>query len=465
MDAIAPGRTLQPRPPVPAAPLPFFAFLRAIRRNALTMWPEAAYQEEIVERKLLGRSNFLLNAPDAIRQVLVDNPGNYRRSSASVRILRPITGRGLLLSEGEEWRLQRRTTAPALAPRVMPMLARHIVSATDEAVGVLTAQAGQPVDLLAAMQNLALEIAGRSMFSLETRQYGAAMRAQLTEYGQRFAQAHLLDMMLPPSIPTPRDFGRRRFQVRWMALMDSIMQARMAAPASDVPRDLFDLLLAARDPETGAAFSHEQLRDQVATLILAGHETTAVTLFWALTLLARSPAEQQYLADEVRDLDLQPETAAAAMAQLPYTRAVVNETLRLYPPAFTMAREAIGADRLLDREIKPGTVLMIAPWVLHHHRLLWREPDLFDPTRFLPPPGSSPGTAAPTPPRFSYLPFGTGPRVCVGAQFALTEATLVLASIVRSFHVELIDTTPILPAAIVTTQPDHAPRFRLHKRN
>jgi cytochrome P450 len=110
-------------------------------------------------------------------------------------------------------------------------------------------------------------------------------------------------------------------------------------------------------------------------------------------------------------------------------------------------------------------VLMIAPWVLHHHRLLWREPDLFDPTRFLPPPGSSPGTAAPTPPRFSYLPFGTGPRVCVGAQFALTEATLVLASIVRSFHVELIDTTPILPAAIVTTQPDHAPRFRLHKRN
>ena len=163
------------------------------------------------------------------------------------------------------------------------------MACADEAIALLAAQTSEPLDLLAAMQNLALEIAGRSMFSLETRQYGAAMRRLLTEFNMRYARPHLLDMVLPPSIPTPRDLGRRRFQRRWMALIDEIMQERMSAPATDAPRDLFDLLLAARDPETGEGFSHDQLRDQIATMILAGHETTAVTLFWSLLLLAGAP--------------------------------------------------------------------------------------------------------------------------------------------------------------------------------
>ncbi len=149
-----------PHPPVPTAELPLLRFLRAIRSNALTMWTDAAYQEDFLVRRMLGRSNILINAPDAIHRVLVDNPGNYRRSPASIRILRPITGKGLLLSEGDDWRHQRRTIAPALAPRVMPMLARHIVTCTQEALIPLQAQAGEPVDLLAAMQNLALDIAG-----------------------------------------------------------------------------------------------------------------------------------------------------------------------------------------------------------------------------------------------------------------------------------------------------------------
>ena len=207
-----------PHPPIPTEELPFFGFLRAVRTNALTMWTEAAYQEDVLVRRFLGRSQMLLNAPDAVRRVLVDNYANYRRSPASIRILRPITGKGLLLSEGEDWRHQRRTIAPALAPRNLPMLARHIVSCTQEAVASLMAQAGEPVDLLAAMQNLALEIVGRSMFSLEMRRYGAAIRRLLTEYGRRHAQPHLLDMVLPPSIPTLRDLRRRRYQRAWMGL-------------------------------------------------------------------------------------------------------------------------------------------------------------------------------------------------------------------------------------------------------
>ena len=182
MDALHADVFIPPRPPIPAQELPFLEFLRAIRTNALTMWTEKAYQEDVLVRRFLGRSHLLINASDAIHHVLVENHANYRRSPASIRILRPITGNGLLLSDGEDWRLQRRTIAPSLAPRTLPVLARHIVTCAHEAVAVLGAQTNQPIDLLAAMQNLALDIAGRSMFSLETRQYGSAMRRMLTEY-------------------------------------------------------------------------------------------------------------------------------------------------------------------------------------------------------------------------------------------------------------------------------------------
>ncbi len=343
-----------PSPPVPSGELSLPRFLRAIRTNALTMWPVAAYEQDLRTRRLLGRTYMLLNSPAAIHRVLVDNPGNYRRSPASVRILRPITGNGLLLSEGEDWKLQRRTIAPALAPRVMPMLARHIAAVAQETIATLSAQADDPVNLLAAMEGTALEIAGRSMFSLEMWQYGAEMRSRITLYGLRWARPHLFDLLLPPAIPTIRDLFRRRFHTRWMRFMDGIMQARMQAPAADDARDLFDLLRAARDPETGRGFSHDQLRDQTATMMLAGHATTAVTLFWALLMLCGAPAEQQLIANEVRGVDLGPDCAAAALPGLVRTRAVIHETLRLYPPAFTMARAAIGPDRAGDIDIPAG---------------------------------------------------------------------------------------------------------------
>jgi cytochrome P450 len=443
-------------PPPPEAPLGLRAFLRAIRTNALSIWPQAAYRQDVTVRAFLGRTNVLLNAPDAIHHVLVGNPGNYRRSPASIRILRPITGEGLLLSEGDDWKLQRRTVAPALTPRVMPMLARHIVSATDQALVRLAAQVGQPIDLLATMQTLALDIAGRSMFSLEMDQYGAAMRRMLTEFGEKYAQPRMLDMLLPPSIPTPADIGRGRFRRRWMGLMETILAARLATPEPETPRDLFDLLRAARDPETGVGFSPGQLRDQVATLILAGHETTAVTLFWALIMLADAPEEQDWLAEETARATIDAETAYPTAATLTRTRAVVNETLRLFPAAFTIVREAIGPDRIGDLVLPPRTVVMIAPWVLHRHHALWQDPELFCPARFMP--------DQPPPARFAFMPFGAGPRICVGAQFAMTEATLVLAALTGRFRLTRVDTRPVLPVGIVTTQPDHPAHVRLNVR-
>jgi cytochrome P450 len=451
MDTIAHERFVPPVPPPPAAPLPLRQFLRAIRENALTIWPDAAYREDVMVRQFLGRKNVLLNAPDAIHHVLVENHANYRRSPASIRILRPIVGDGLLLSTGEAWRLQRRTVAPALGPRIIPLLCRHIMASTNEALENLT---DPEADLFALLQTLTLDIAGRSMFSLETKKHGPSMRRMLTEFGEKFARPHLFDMLLPPSIPTITDWARSRFSKRWMLLIETMMQERETSAHDDEkPRDLFDLLRAARDPDSGAGFSPMELRDQVATLILAGHETTAVTLFWACVLLAGSPDTQSWLAEELSEVDL---NAEGVQTQLIRTKAVVNETLRLFPAAFTVVRETILPDQIGALHLPRRSVVMIAPWVLHRHHAFWTDPGAFDPARFMP--------DAPPPPRFAFMPFGAGPRICVGAQFAMAEAVLVLASLIQRFHIKRNDTRPVWPVAVVTTQPDHAPLFQLTRR-
>ena len=433
-----------PLPDIPERRLTPLRFLRAVRTNAIRIWPRSAYETDVFEQGALPQPMALLNAPDAIRHVLVENAGNYRRSPAAIRMLRPMVGDGLLLSEGEDWKLQRRTIAPALGPRVLRLLSRHIEHCADEAVAVLAASAGRPLDLLTAMQFLALDIAGRSMFSLEMDEHRLRLRDELMSYAD-LSRPHLLDMLLPTRIPSPRDLGRARFQRRWMRLIDEIMEPRLAVSPNGEERDLFDLLRAARDPETGAGFSREQLRDQLATLMVAGHETTAVTLFWALYLLANVPAAQDRIAAE-----------AHPPSDLTFTRAFVSETLRLYPPAFAIARQALARDQVDGLTIPKGMVLLIAPWVLHRHRKLWHDPDAFDPGRFLP--------GAPPPPRFAFLPFGAGPRVCVGAQFALAEATLVLARLAATFRIELLDPAPVIPTAIITTQPSRRPKFRLTPR-
>ena len=387
MDAAHPNVFIPPRPPIPARELTFFSFLRAIRTNALGMWTEAAYQEDVLVRRVLGHSQMLINAPDAIHRVLVENHANYRRSPASIRILRPITGNGLLLSDGEEWRHQRRTIAPALAPRTLPMLARHIVDL--RAGGGHHASGRRPTS--------------RSICSPPCRtwrstspaarcsrwrcaQYGAAMRRLLTEYGREATRKpHLLDMVLPPSIPTLRDFGRRRFQRRWMAFMagDHASASRRAAPR--IRRATCSICCARRAIRKPARASRPPscaIRCDDDPGRARDHGGDAVLVAGPAERCARRAAARRrggmwaWRSRRITPMDVMP--------RLVRTRAVISETLRLYPPAFALAREAIGPDRAGAIDIPRGAVLMIAPWVLHRHRRLWRDPDAFDPSRFLP---------------------------------------------------------------------------------
>jgi unspecific monooxygenase len=449
------------RPLVPPSPprapdnMTALGRMAAMRVSPIGTWGQRAYEEDIIQGRFFGRSSFILNTPDAIRHVLVDNYENYTRTPAGIRVLRPMLGEGLLIAEGRAWKHQRRTLAPAFTPRAVASLAPHMIAVTDETIARLEAASSGPVDLREVMQRMTLEIAGRTMFSFGMERHGAALRDFVMEYGTRLARPHFLDLLLPLGWPSPQDFSRARFRKRWTRFVAMLMAERRAAGKNEgaPPRDLFDLMVAARDPETGEAFTDEQLGDQVATMILAGHETTATALFWSLYLLALDPVTQDQLAAEVQGLTV---NGALDIERLKFTRAVVDETMRLYPPAFLIARAAAAPDTIAGLPVKNKDVILIAPWLLHRHEKLWRDPNAFIPSRFMPP--------SPPPDRFAYLPFGVGARVCIGAHFALVEATLALAKLIGAFRVELLDKEPVIPIGVVTTQPDRSPMFRITPR-
>jgi cytochrome P450 len=454
-------RPVARQPLVPPSPtrapdnMTAFARMAAMRESAISTWGQRAYEDDIVQGRFFGRSSFIVNTPDAIRHVLIDNYENYRRTPAGYRVLRPMLGEGLLIAEGRAWKHQRRTLSPAFTPRAVATLVPHMVAVTEQTIAKLKTACGGPVDLREIMQHMTLEIAGRTMFSFEMDHHGATLRDFVMEYGGRLARPHLLDLLLPLSWPSPQDFSRARFRKRWTRFIAMLMAQRRAAGKNDgaPPRDLFDLMGAARDPETGAAFTDAQLGDEVATMILAGHETTATALFWALYLLALDPLTQEQVASEVKGADAD---GALDIERLKFTRAVIDETVRLYPPAFLVARAAIAPDTVAGLPVRKNDVILIAPWLLHRHEKLWRDPNAFIPQRFMPP--------APPPDRFAYLPFGVGPRVCIGAHFALVEATLALAKLIGAFRIELIDKEPVVPVGVVTTQPDRSPMFAVASR-
>ncbi|MCK1298617.1 MULTISPECIES: cytochrome P450 [unclassified Bradyrhizobium] len=443
-----------PTPPRAPDDMSFLGRLAVIKRNMIATWGQRAYEEDVIEGRFFFRNSFILNRPDAIRHVLLSNYENYSRTPAGIRMLRPVLGDGLLIAEGHSWTFQRRTLAPAFTPRATANLVPHMTAVLDETIAKLDAQTSEPVDLREIMQRMTLEIAGRTMFSFGMDRHGPTLRNFVMEYGARLGRPYLLDMVLPLSWPSPMDFARARFRKRWTEFVAMLIAERREMGKKDgaPPRDLFDLMDEARDPETGKGFSDEQLVDEVATMILAGHETTATALFWALYLLALDPDTQEEIASETRGEHLD---SMADIDRQKFTRAAIEETMRLYPPAFLIARAAREKDNAAGVEIGKGDIIMIAPWLLHRHEKLWDQPNAFIPKRFM-------STEAPD--RFAYLPFGAGPRVCIGAPFAQAESVLALARLIGAFRVQLADTSPVIPLGVVTTQPDRSPLFRITRR-
>ncbi len=445
-----------PRPTPLGGPLTRPEMLLAMRSNVLALYGPDAFREMTMVGPFFGQRSVFTNDPAGIKRVLVDNPQNYTRTPATFRILRPMLGEGLFLSEGEQWKFQRRTLAPAFTPRAMRIVARTTAEVMDQEVRRLKAEAVGAVDLMPMIQRLAIEVAGRAMFSTAMDRRGPQLRKLFESYGRDYGAPFPSDILLPASVPGPAELIRRRQGRRWLDFMKAMVETRKRMPRDGARRDLFDLMAEARDPETGRGFELDELRDQFATFIIAGHETTALTVLWAFIMLARAPRLQDAVAREAATRDLSPEGAADTVADLPLTRAVVDESLRLFPPAFLIVREAKGEDEVAGEKVAAGDIVSIAPYVLQRHEAYWDRPDVFDPSRFLP------GAKAPA--KYTYMPFGAGPRVCIGAQFALTEATLAIARTLRAVKLRVVDDVEVEPVAVVTTYPNPIPMFEVQRR-
>ena len=456
-DSVAPPSE-RPRlaaPPRFRGALPFFRYVRTVRENTIATLPEEAFEEDILERRMLGQRLFAVHQPDALKHVLLDNAANYEKGPLLRQLLEPGLGKGLLTSEGAQWRRQRRIMAPAFQHKSLLRFAPLVSAAAAALVERWLARpAGEAFDVNGEMMRLALVIIARVMFSADYREQAGDVERSVDQY-QRLIRPRLMDLVgLPDWVPRFNRWRARQALAALDALIEPLLRRDRAAGAGD---DLLSLLVDGRDEETGEGLSRQEIRDQVVTIFLAGHETTAQALSWTWYLLALHPAEEARFHDELARVLGGRAPGYDDLPALPFTRMVLEESMRLYPPAPTFSRRALAADRLVDRDIPRGSVVFIVPWALHRHRKLWDEPDAFLPDRF-----DREWAAARH--RFAYLPFGAGPRICIGASFAMMEAMLVLAAIGQRFRLRLVPGHPIEPVGLITLRPRHGIAVTLERR-
>jgi cytochrome P450 len=446
------------QPRTPEGRMGFLQFLRTVRENALATHKAENYTSDIVIKRILWRRTFIINEPGAIRHVLLDNAANYTKSEVSRRLLEPGLGRGLLTSEGETWRHHRRIMAPAFDPRSVAGYAPIMTEVSEALLAKWDALAApREVDVAAAMMQATLHIISRAMFSSDSDEIVDAVESGVDQY-QTSVRPRLLDFLHFPewftNLVTP--LPTRGIFDEFDRKVDRLLTERGRAPDAE-PKDLLARLLAARDNETGGGMTAKEVRDQVVTIFMAGHETTAQALSWTWYLLSQHPGIEAKLTDEL-DTVLGGRTPRYDdVARLRYTRMVIEESMRLYPPAHTMSRSPIAADEVLGQRIPPRAEVLIVPWLLHRKPSLWDNPDRFDPERFAP-------ERAAARPRFAYIPFGGGPRICIGAAFAMTEAMLILATIAQRYRLRLKPGFPVEPQGLITLRPRHGLRMFLERR-
>jgi cytochrome P450 len=431
-------------PPRPAAPIPpakpagALTTYRRLHDSLITGFPVQCYETPVTILKNLFRTTIMVNDPAAIEQIFVTKATQYRKSTLQQRRLKPALGDGLLTAEGEAWRAARRLAAPLFNPRAIGLIYNDM----QEAANAMAARwqtrpdPAATVDLLAELQHLTFDIVSKTIFSGALDEHRVHVHASMALYFETLGRFDLGAMLnLPGWVPGLAQRRARPALRIFRSLVERAVQARADMPAPR-PEDLLDRLMEADEDKPGARINLARVADNVLTFMAAGHETTANALAWIFYLLA-----------------LFPETEARVLAEIntggteqKFTRAVVNEALRLYPPAPFMAREALAADEIAGQKIKAGAQIVISPWILHRHRLLWPQPDDFVPERFLDQTEESLG-------RGRFIPFGLGPRVCIGQGFSIQEILIVLNTILPAFQMRLVDPDAVVPQARITLYP------------
>lgn len=457
---------LPPEPYEPPAPKPhgrapgLVKLLTTLKRNPLECWSEEHFTKPIAKVRIPIGQVLLVHEPSAIRHVLLDNAGNYRKDPIQRRVLSAGLGDGLLSAEGEQWQMQRRTLAPLFARKTVTGFTTAMKSAADQFTERWRTLGRDPtVDVAAEMALLTLNVLALTIFSDGLRSDLEEFRLAMNAYFAAIGRIGALDLFgVPDFVPRPGRDRLRTTMAYFEKIIDEIIEARrrrLDKTPNDAPTDLLTLLLRALDPSTGRPMTLTEVRSNILTFLSAGHETTANTLAWSFYLLSQSDEWRERVEAEAdRELDGPLDGLAD---RLVVTKAVIEEAIRLYPPISALSRIADKVDVVGGETVKKRSLIVIAPYILHRHVTLWERPNAFDPSRFL-------GDARARINRFAYMPFGAGPRICIGSSFALQEATLVLATLTRHFRMRLDPATKVWPLMRVTLRPANGLPMRLEAR-
>ena len=435
--------------------------LTTLARNPIECWSAEFFREPIAKVGLPFVEAVLVHEPAAIKRVLLDNAGNYRKDPIQRRILSNGLEDGLLSVEGARWEVQRRALAPLFAKRTVNSFAQSMLVAANELAAKWQRLGRHAViDAAAEMGLVTLNVLALTIFSDGIGEDAEGFRLAMNAYFGGIGKIGVLDLLgVPAWVPRPGQARLSRTMAYFEAVIDDLIEARRQrladAPPERIPEDLLTLLLRALDPSTGQRMSLAEVRSNILTFLSAGHETTANTLAWSLFLLSQSPHwRSQVQGEGDRELGAGEEGLAD---RLVVTRAVVEEALRLYPPIAALSRQAVESDDLGNIPVKRGSLIVISPYVLHRHRCWWDRPDVFDPSRFMAGARNQIG-------RFAYMPFGIGFRTCIGAAFALQEATIILAVLMHHFDLDLLPGAEVWPIQRVTLRPSTLP-MRLSPRH
>jgi cytochrome P450 len=406
-------------------------------RTAVYGWSELAFNAWHIKRNVLGHTVHVVLKPEWVQRVLLDNAANYQKPKLVKRILGPTIGRGLLTSEAELWRAQRKIVAASFTPPAVDALVPVFARVGDEMARAWTPGSR---DMAVEATSATMRVIAAALFSGDERLTSREAMAHITGAMEGVAEARLQVLLGMPLVPvTPKGRRGRRGQRFLRETLGQIVRERLS---DDAPDDFVTSVVQSLQQQFPAEEAVELAIDNAATFYLAGHETTANATSWTLFVLSEQPELQQRAAEEAATA-LQAGIDADLPERLPLLRAVVEEALRLYPPVPRFDREAVAEDMLGEHEVQPGDLISLWPWIIHRHKRLWVEPDAFDPDRFAP-------QAKQERHRYQYLPFGAGPRTCVGAHFAMAEALTILAVWLAEWRFAPLASREVRPSGMVT---------------